>query len=125
LEIKEKREAMKIQFLYFSDCPNHEMARKNLMEAISEAKIKHYEIEEIEIKTEDDALKYRFPGSPTIRVNGVDVNPNYVDNGNYGLVCRVYRIGDKFYGSPTKEMIKEALEDASFYEGIKEVGGCC
>jgi len=52
---------MKIQFLYFSDCPNHEMARKNLMEAISEAKIKHYEIEEIEIKSEDDALKYRSP----------------------------------------------------------------
>lgn len=96
-----------------------------MYEAIEKAKIKNYHIEEIEIKTEEEALKYKFPGSPTIRVNGVDVDPFYMDNGNYGLMCRVYRIGGKFLGAPTVEMIKEALEDASFYEGIKEVGGCC
>ncbi len=124
-KFKKKSKVMKIQFLYFSGCPNHEIARKNLMEAIDEARIKDYVIEEIEIKDDEDALKYRFPGSPTIRVNGVDVDPSYVDSGNYGLMCRVYRIGDNFYGAPTKEMIKDALEDASFYEGIKEVGGCC
>jgi len=95
------------------------------MDAISEAKIEHYHIEEIEIKTEEEAVKYKFPGSPTIRVNGVDVDPNYIDNGNYGVMCRVYRIGGKFYGAPPKEVIKEALEDARFFEGIKEVGGCC
>lgn len=116
---------IKIQFLYFSDCPNHETARKNLMEAISKVRLNHYEIEEIEIKSEEDAQRYKFPGSPTIRVNGVDVDPNYIDSGNYALMCRVYRIGDKFHGAPTVEMIKEALEDASFYEGIKEAGGCC
>lgn len=116
---------MKIQFLYFSDCPNHEIARKNLMEAIAEAKIQDYHIEEIEIKTEEEAIKYKFPGSPTIRVNGIDVDPNYVDKGDYGLMCRVYRINEKFYGAPPKEIIKEALEEARFYGGIKEAGGCC
>ncbi len=116
---------MKIQFLYFSDCPNHELARKNLIDAIEELGIEHCHIEEIEVKTEEDAVKYKFPGSPTIRVNGVDVDPSYIDRGNYGLMCRVYKIGEKFYGAPTKELIKEAIEDAKFYEGIKEVGGCC
>ncbi len=116
---------MKIQFLYFSDCPNHKKARENLLEAIEKARIKDYHIEEIEIKTEEEALKYKFPGSPTIRVNGVDVDPSYVDSGNYGMMCRIYKINGQFYGAPTVEMIKEALEDASFYEGIKEVGGCC
>lgn len=116
---------MKIQFLYFSDCPNHELARKNLMEAIEEAKIEHYHIEEIEIKTEEDAVKYKFPGSPTIRVDGVDVDPNYIDKGEYGFMCRVYKVNDKFYGAPPKELIMEALEEARFYEGIKGVGGCC
>ncbi len=116
---------MKIQFLYFSDCPNYKLAWENLMEAIAEAKIEHYHIEEIEIKTEEDAIKYKFPGSPTIRVNGIDVDPNYVDRGNYGLMCRVYRINEKFYGAPPKEVIREALEEARFYEGIKGAGGCC
>lgn len=116
---------MKIQFLYFSDCPNHEQARKNLYEAIKKAKVRDYHIEEVEIKTEDDALKYKFPGSPTIRVNGVDVDPSYIDNGNYGLVRRVYKIGEKSCGAPTVEMIREALEDANFYESIKKIGGCC
>lgn len=59
---------MKIQFLYFSDCPNHAKARENLLEAIKLAKVKDYHIEEIEIKTEEEALRYKFPGSPTIRL---------------------------------------------------------
>ena len=51
---------MKIQFLYFSDCPNHKKARENLLEAIEKARIKDYHIEEIEIKTEEEALKLSF-----------------------------------------------------------------
>lgn len=116
---------MKIQLLYFSGCPNLEYARKNLFEAVEKTRIKHYHIEEIEVRTEEEALRYKFPGSPTVRINGVDVDPSYIDNGKYGLVCRMYKVGERFYGAPTVDMIKEAIEDAKFYEGIKEVGGCC
>lgn len=37
------------------------------------------------------AVQERFPGSPTIRVDGIDIDPTYVDPGDYTPRCRLYR----------------------------------
>lgn len=44
------------------------------------------------------AASVRFPGSPTIRINGRDVDPGYVDSGDYTPRCRLYRTSDGLPG---------------------------
>ena len=51
----------------------------------------------------------RFPGSPTIRVNGSDVDPNYVDPGDYTPRCRLYRTADGLRGLPVPDWVAAAL----------------
>ncbi len=102
---------MQIQLLYFKECPNYKTAYANLIEALSKLKINDYEIEMIEIKNDEDAIKYKFPGSPTIRIDGNDIDLTYKDEGNYILACRVYKFEGKFYGAPPKEMIEISLKE--------------
>jgi hypothetical protein len=60
--------------------------------------------------TDEDAERLRFPGSPTIRVDGVDVDPVGATQMGTALTCRVYRREDgRFSPVPSKEMIRRAL----------------
>ncbi len=102
---------MQIQLLYFKECPNYKAAYENLIEALNEMKINDYKIEMIEIKNEEDAVKYKFLGSPTLRIEGRDVDLGYKDEGNYVLACRVYKFNGRIYGMPLKEMIEIFLKE--------------
>lgn len=62
------------------------------------------------VTTENQAQEQKFPGSPTIKVNGKDIDPMAENLTNYNLLgCRTYLYKDKIYEYPPKEMIKEAL----------------
>jgi hypothetical protein len=100
---------MKIELLYFNDCPSYQEALTLLQEVLNDAGRPH-PIELIEIKDEADVQRWKFIGSPSIRVNGVDL----FDQGtsNYGLECRVYQTPDGLKGWPTKSMLVEALTHA-------------
>jgi hypothetical protein len=66
-------------------------------------------IEVREIDTESAARQGQFVGSPTIRVNGVDVQPP-VDGAPTGLTCRVYRRRDgRVSPLPDAEDVRDAL----------------
>jgi hypothetical protein len=69
-----------------------------------------------EIRDEDDAERHRFPGSPTIRVDGRDVEPP--DPGEAGgLTCRVYRTRDgRTSPLPDREQLREALTEVNKIE---------
>jgi hypothetical protein len=100
---------IKIEFLFWEDCPSHPEARKRLREVMAEEGIE-VPIEDIEVLTDEDAERLRFPGSPTIRVNGVDVDPDGALQMGTALTCRVYRLKDgRFSPVPSKEMIRRAL----------------
>lgn len=81
-----------IEFFFWRDCPSHERALAMLREAMSERGIDESELRVIEVLTDDDADRLVFPGSPTILVDGVDIQ----DPGDQprGLTCRVYRRRD-------------------------------
>jgi hypothetical protein len=49
-------------------------------------------LEVVEIETESDAARESFPGSPTIRIDGDDIQPP--GENPIGLSCRVYRRAD-------------------------------
>ncbi|MEE9224948.1 MAG: DUF2703 domain-containing protein [Bacteroidota bacterium] len=109
---------MKIQFLYFESCPNHHNASELLRTVLGEHNIET-DIERIEIKNEEDAVKHQFVGSPTIRINGVDIE-KIKGNPIYAKTCRVYTIDGKLTGMPSRQMIEDALGTADLED--KEFG---
>ena len=98
---------MKIELLYFDDCPSWQKGLENLKQALSQLDIKA-SVEMTAVETEAAALAQRFQGSPTIRVNGEDLFPT--GHESYALGCRVYQTPDGIQGVPTIKMIREALE---------------
>ncbi len=101
------RVTMKVQFLYFDGCPNHEPAYERLRQVIREEGIS-VEVEQVEISNEAAADKFGFLGSPTIRVNGVDIEPASREMQGAKLACRRYSGG----GMPSAELIQAALREA-------------
>lgn len=77
-----------IEFLFWEGCPSHERALSQLRAELEFQEIAADQLRLIEIKSETDALRERFIGSPTIRVDGKDLfEPGDTP---YGLDCRVY-----------------------------------
>ena len=54
-----------------------------------------------------------FLGSPTVRVNGVDVDPAPRDVRDYGLTCRVYDDGGTRTHYPPEAMVRAAVKEAA------------
>jgi hypothetical protein len=99
---------MKIQFLYFDDCPNSEPAYQNLVRALQELRWQP-EIEKILIQDDQQAEHYAFQGSPSIKLNGTDLWEE--KRPEYRLGCRVYKTPTGFSGSPTVAMIVDRLRE--------------
>ena len=65
---------MKIELLLWTGCPSTDEARELLDEVLDERGAKA-DVVEREVRTQDEAEALGFPGSPTIRVDGRDVDP--------------------------------------------------
>jgi hypothetical protein len=97
-----------VELLWFSDCANHPAARAILEEVIADV-APGTPIRDIDATDPATAASLRFPGSPTIRVDGRDVDPGYADPGDYTPRCRRYRTSDGLRGLPARSWIEEAL----------------
>lgn len=99
---------MRIELLWFDGCPSYQRARDMLDQVLREENITA-QIEMIQVSDDADALAKKFLGSPTIRLNGVDP---FAEPGqeNYAMQCRVYRTSEGLKGTPTKEMLREAVK---------------
>ena len=102
---------MKIELLWFQDCPNHQAARTVLRAVLHEKGISE-SFEDIDATDADVAAKYHFPGSPTVRVNGQDIEPGFQDPGDYTPRCRLYLVDAVFRGTPPRRWLEDALEAA-------------
>lgn len=102
---------MEIQFLWYEDCPSHEDALARLQQVLDEEGI-DADIEIIQVETEEQAQKWRFVGSPTILINGEDIDPPPED-AYYNLTCRAYRLENgRISPLPSPEMIRRGLQRA-------------
>jgi hypothetical protein len=100
-----------VEFLYWEDCPSHERALELLTQALREEDIAA-ELQMYRVETDEEAEEIGFPGSPTIRVNGVDIDEN--PDLPIGLSCRVYRTETgRMSPLPSKEKIARALHRAA------------
>jgi hypothetical protein len=102
----------RVDILYFEDCPNLAAARA-LVERISGELQVETEIRLIEVSDSDAAVGLRFLGSPTIRVDGQDVEPGADQRDDFALSCRVYRSSRGVSGQPDEAWIREALKAAA------------
>ena len=66
-------------------------------------------IEEIDASDATVAERLRFPGSPTIRIDGSDIEPGFRDPGDYTPRCRLYRTDSGLAGLPDPAWIELAL----------------
>jgi hypothetical protein len=96
-----------IEFLYWEGCPSHPEALELLNALLAERGIQSQVVLR-EVLTHDEAEELAFPGSPTIRVDGRDVDPEGAD-APPALTCRVYRLPD---GRPSPVPSREQLEEA-------------
>jgi hypothetical protein len=105
--------SMRVEVLYFDGCPTYLEAEKTLRDVLSQ---EDAEVELVVVNTDEEARKLRFPGSPTIRVDGEDLFP-VPERKEYALGCRMYATPEGLKGSPTVKMLKEAL--ANFRERLQ------
>ena len=101
-----------VELLWFADCANHSDARQVLEEVIGEI-APGTPIRDVDATDPATAERLRFPGSPTIRIDGRDVDPSYVDPEDYTPRCRLYRTVEGLRGLPDRRWIEDALREAA------------
>ena len=102
---------MRVAVLYFDGCPNHEALLPHLRELVSSAEASAA-IELVCVGDTDAAERERFLGSPTVRVDGEDVEPGADERTDFGLKCRLFATPDGLRGMPADEWILAALKRA-------------
>lgn len=102
---------MKTEILYFEGCPNHRPAVERVREVLKEEGLTA-EFVEVNVPDETAARSLGFLGSPTIRVNGLDVEPAARSVKQFGMMCRTYTEGGRREGLPSRELIRTALREA-------------
>lgn len=103
---------MKVAVLYFEGCPNHRAAMERVREALEEEGLAA-EVVEVNVPDETAANSLGFLGSPTIRVNGLDIESLARAPRQFGMMCRTYIEGGRREGLPPLEWIRKALREAS------------
>jgi hypothetical protein len=99
---------VRIDFLFWGGCPSHPEARELLDEVLAAHGIEA-EVVEQEVSSEEEARELAFPGSPTIRVDGRDVDPEGA-SARPALTCRVYYLPDgRSSPVPSRGQLEEAL----------------
>jgi hypothetical protein len=101
---------VKVELLWWRGCPSYPEAADLLRRVIADRGL-DVAVESREVVTEAEAAALGFPGSPTIRIDGLDVDP--VSGGDHpSLSCRLYRLEDgRASPVPSRAMIEEALAD--------------
>jgi len=111
-----------VEILYFDGCPNHEPALA-FVERVDRELETNAEIRLVNVPDQATAERLHFLGSPTIRVDGVDVDPHADQRTDYALSCRVFTTQHGLAGQPDERWIRDALTDAVNTErdGIERV----
>jgi hypothetical protein len=102
---------MKVELLWWEGCPSHPEALADLERVLREERVDE-PVSMVEVESDEQAHRERFPGSPTIRLDGEDAVP--ADPGEpFSLTCRVYKLRDgRVSATPDPEDIREAIRRA-------------
>lgn len=110
----------RVELLWFRDCPNHDAVRAILRELLTQL-APGTTVEDIDATEPAVAERTRFPGSPTVRVDGRDLDPSFQDRGDYTPRCRLYWTREGLRGVPDRTWVESALR-ASLERRVHAVG---
>lgn len=96
-----------VELLYFDGCPGIERVSPMVAPLAEAASAR---VVQRRIETHEEAEAERFLGSPTVRVDGVDVEPGAEQRNDYGLRCRLYQTGAGLTGTPEEGWVRDALQ---------------
>lgn len=96
---------MKLELLYFDDCPNWEVAAERLETVATHRGLV---VERRIVSSAEEAEAAEFRGSPTVLVDGRD--PFATGGEPFGLACRVYQTPDGPAGSPTVQQLEAVID---------------
>ena len=97
---------MKVEVLYIPDCPHYLPTLERVRKVLASESVPG-DVCKVPVNTEGEAQLLKFPGSPTIRVNGRDIEPSQTINPV--LACRLYANGT---GIPSEEILRAAISQA-------------
>jgi hypothetical protein len=114
MTVRPKCSPMQIEVLYFEDCPNHLPTVERIKTVLHEEGYSA-EVREVLVPDVQEAQRVNFLGSPTVLVNGIDIEPAAADRKDFGLMCRRYK-----GGVPSHQLIRAAVRSASNDGGGKQ-----
>jgi hypothetical protein len=100
-----------VELLFWNGCPSHPQALAQLRGVMEELGLDPDQILVREVETDEGAEHERFVGSPTIRIDGADVQ----DPGDEpaALTCRIYHRRDgRISPVPDPADLRDALHNA-------------
>jgi hypothetical protein len=103
---------MKVELLFFDGCPNHEALLPHLRELLSAGGADETDVDLVRVEDAHTAEANRFLGSPTVRIDGRDVEPGADERSDFGLKCRLFATPGGLSGTPADEWVLGALERA-------------
>jgi hypothetical protein len=106
----------RVEIFYFEGCPNHVRALELVERVAGELRLQP-DIELVEVPDDEAATRLRFLGSPTVRVEGQDVEPGAEERSDFALSCRVFRTDAGIIGQPDERWVRDAL--------LRETRGVC
>lgn len=117
----------RIEVMVFDGCPNIDVALARARAAVTDANVPAL-VQLVRVASDEDAKRQRFLGSPTVRVDGADIDPSAKGRDDFGLQCRVYAVEGHLEGAPPAEWITAALRGESPRGAASAPaarGGCC
>src|SRR5258708_20059122 len=96
----EEAQNMKIEILYFDGCPNHKPAVERVQELLREEGVSA-NVLEVNVSDASAASRIAFLGSPSVRIDGLDVEPAARLARDYGMMCRTYAANRRTDGLPS------------------------
>lgn len=102
---------MRIELFYFDGCPGYAELRERLPSLLERASV-DAEIVERRIDSERAARRERFLGSPTLRIDGNDVEDDGSARQDYGLKCRLYETANGLQRTPPDAWITATIRAA-------------
>lgn len=106
---------MKIEVFYFDGCPSYPIVAELLQKLLKEEGLLA-PVDLVCVSSHEEAVRGRFLGSPTILINGEDMEPAAQGRQDFGLKCRLYAVGGRLVGVPDEKTFREAIQTAKRQE---------
>ncbi len=103
---------MDIAILTFNACPNREPTQRLLEHTLAELGL-NVPVRVVDINDVEQAEQHHFLGSPTIQINGRDIEVGRRSD-EASFSCRVYKTPNKSSGIPPKDMLVQAIYEAQY-----------